>query len=164
MPFDNLGKKHFSEEQIDLIDNALKLAFDSLAVLSENLTPKERSKYGKVGPQKEMIIDKVRFYQQHQPQNCAPDVDWNEFNLDYKDRKAASRMLTMVKSIEELLLNIRILRDHDNLKASLTDYQYTQYRNRFAGGAEFSIKIDEIKGFFPKTGKKLKNKNGKKED
>ena len=164
MPFDNLGKKHFNDEQINIVNEALKVAYDNLVILSENLTPKERSKYGKVGPQKEIIIDKVKYYQQHHIESCSPEVDWEEFKLDYKDRKAASQMITRVRSIEEVLLNIRILRDHDNLKAALSDYQYTQYRNRFTGGAEFSRKIDDIKGLFPKTGKKLKPKKDKNED
>ena len=66
MPFDNLGKKHFTPEQVTQLDAALQLVFQSLQAMAENLTPKERSKYGKVGAQKELLIDKVKDYHQNQ--------------------------------------------------------------------------------------------------
>ncbi|MGK4566714.1 hypothetical protein [Flavobacterium sp. 3HN19-14] len=108
----------------------------------------------------ELLIDKVKDFQENQPENCAPEVDWHEFHNDYKDRKLAAQMLSMVKTLEGLLLDIRILRDHDNYKAALSEYKYVQYRNRFtSGSAGFEHKIAEIRQFFPKTGKKSKDKN-----
>lgn len=153
MPFDNLGRKHFTETQLDTLQTALQTVLDQISDMSENLSPKERSRYGKVGDQKELLIDKVRDYHESDSANSAPDVDWDAFLLDYNDRKSASQLLAITRSIEYTLMNIKILADHNNYQASLTDYQYANYRNRLATGSVFSKKIDEMKVFFPKTGK-----------
>ncbi|MGK4566715.1 hypothetical protein [Flavobacterium sp. 3HN19-14] len=50
MSFDNLGNTHFNEEQKTVIFEALQLAIVNLEGMSANLSPKERSKYGKVVP------------------------------------------------------------------------------------------------------------------
>ena len=153
MPIDNLGKIHFTEEQIKSINEALTLINTTLLGLSENLTSAERSKYGKVGQKNILLINKARDYHQSQPGLQSPEVDWNEFELDYKDRSQAAQMLSQTKSIEQLLLNIRILRDHDNYTDALRDYQYAKYKNRFSGEMGYETKINAMKVFFPKTGK-----------
>ena len=99
MPIDNLGKIHFTEEQIQSINEALTLINTTLLGLSENLTSAERSKYGKVGQKNILLINKARDYHQSQPGLQSPEVDWNEFELDYKDRSQAAQMLSQTKSI-----------------------------------------------------------------
>ena len=163
MPSENLARNHFTESQIEALDQALALVLESLTPMTVNLTPKERSKYGKVGPQKELLIDKVKDFLENQPNKASPDVDWEEFLLDYKDRKTAWQLLAKTRSIERMLMNIKILSDHDNYNAALRDYQYAQYRDRFSSGDNFATKIQEVRAFFPKTGKSAAGPKKKKE-
>ncbi|PWA04292.1 hypothetical protein [Flavobacterium psychrotolerans] len=157
MPIDNLGKIHFTEEEIHAVNQALNLINTTLLGLAENLTAAERSKYGKVGAKNTLLIDKAMDYHRSQPDLQSPEVDWQEFELDYADRIQASQMLSQTKSIEQLLLNIKILRDHDNHTDALRDYQYAKYKNRFTNQAGYETKIDQMKVFFPKTGKTKKS-------
>lgn len=156
MPIDNLGKIHFTDVEIHAVNQALNLINTTLLGLAENLTAAERSKYGKVGGEKILLIDKARDYQRNQPNLQSPEVDWKEFELDYADRIQASQMLSQTKSIEQLLLNIKVLRDHDNYTDALRDYQYAKYKNRFDNQTGYETKMDQMKAFFPKTGKTKK--------
>ena len=153
MPIDNLGKTHFSDAEIQSIHQHLDQLLDTLNNMSVNLTAEERRKYAKVGEQNKLLINKVKDYHEVQSQLQSPEVDWDEFKKDYNDRAQASAMLMKIRSLETQLLNIKILRDFDNYTDSLRDYQYAKYKNRFADQVGYSRKIDELKVFFPKTGK-----------
>ena len=152
MPLDNLCKVHFSEKQIQDINQALAVLTATLEGMSVNLSPSEHQKYGRVKEQNKLLIDKVKTYQENQPQLRSPEVDWNEFNLDYKNRLQASQMLLKIKAIENQLINIKILGDYDNYTDALKDYQYAKYKNRFANGSSYSKKIEDMIVFFPRTG------------
>lgn len=160
MPLDNFNKNHFTEEQITSLHESMDALLAIISGITVNLTPAERSKYGKVGNRSILLIENVKDYHESQPNLKSPDVDWVEFEKDYKDRKQAAGMISKVKSIHEMLLNIKILGDYDNYNASLMDYKYAQYKTRFADstGVGYESKIDELKVFFPKTGKKTKGK------
>jgi len=157
MPIDNLGNSHFTSEKKADIKAALAQIFELTESLAVNLTPKERSKYGKVGEKGKLLIDKVKSYHETQPNLQSPEVDWVEFEKDYQDRVFASGILSQLASLEERLLSIKILRDYDNKTDSLRDYQYAKYKNRFGSQPGFENKINQLKVFFPKTGK-TKNK------
>lgn len=152
MPIDNLGKIHFSEMQIQDINQALTVLTDTLAGISVNLTAAERQKYGRVKEQNKLLIDKVKNYHDNQPRLQSPEVDWKEFDLDYENRLQASQMLLKIKDIEKQLLNIKILGDYDNYADALRDYQYAKYKNRFANESGYSKKIEDMITFFPRTG------------
>ncbi|MGH2665500.1 hypothetical protein [Flavobacterium sp.] len=158
MPLDNLGKIHFSETEIQNIHQHLDALLTALSTVSVNLSAEERRRYAKVGEQNKLLINKVRDYQEGQPRLQSPEVDWEEFKKDYNDRAQASSMILKIKSLENMLLNIKILRDFDNYSDALRDYQYAKYKNRFADETGFSGKIEELKVFFPKTGKTKKKK------
>jgi hypothetical protein len=156
MPIDNLAKIHFSEEENLTIHQGLDQILETLTGLTINLTAAERRKYGKVGEQNKLLINKVRAFHQNDARLESPEIDWAEFERDYQDRVHASMMLAKIKSVEQLLLNIKILRDYDNYTDALRDYQYAKYKNRFADQIGYSSKIDALKVFFPKTGKTKK--------
>jgi hypothetical protein len=156
MPIDNLGATHFTEEQKQGIQEALVQIFALTESLSVNISSKERSKYGKVGEKGKLLIDKVKSYHETQPRLKSPEVDWVEFENDYQDRAFASGVLAQLKSLEERVLSIKILRDYDNKTDALLDYQYAKYKNRFASEVGYETKIEELKVFFPKTGKTKK--------
>jgi hypothetical protein len=152
MPIDNLGKIHFSVKQIQDINQALDVLTKALAGMSVNLTAAEHQKYGRVKEQNKLFIDKVKNYHDNQPMLQSPEVDWKEFDRDYENRWQASQMLLKIKSIESQLINIKILGDYDNYTDALRDYQYAKYKNRFAEAMGYSKKIEDLIGFFPRTG------------
>lgn len=152
MPIENLGKIHFSKQQIQDINKALTALTDTLAGMSVNLTAAEHQKYGRVKEKNKLLIDKVKNYHDNQPRLQSPEVDWKEFDLDYENRLQASQMLSKIKAIENQLINIKILGDYDNYTDALRDYQYAKYKNRFANESGYSKKIEDMIVFFPRTG------------
>lgn len=160
MPLDNLGKVHFKDQQIQEINENLYSVFQILSDMAINLNSLERRRFAKVGEQNKLLINKVKQYHKSQPDLRSPEVDWVEFEKDYNDRYQASQMLAMVKSIETLLMNVKIAGDYDNYTDALKDYKYAKYKNSFANQTGYAGKIDALKGFFPKTGKTKKAKNG----
>ena len=153
MPIDNFAKNHFTETEKQQLDGAITTILNIVATHTYNLTPKERSQYGKIGDQKRLFIDKVRDIQKTQTNLCSPDIDWNEFEADYQTRQYAANKLNQLESVAKLLLNIKILHDYDNFNDALLDYRYCGYKNRFGNQNGFEQKINSLKGFFPKTGK-----------
>ncbi|REG96097.1 hypothetical protein [Flavobacterium aquicola] len=152
MPIDNLGKVHFSDKQIHDINQALAVLTTALEDMSVNLTPAEHRKYGRVKEKNKLLIDKVKNYHDNVPQLSSTEVDWEEFNRDYNNRFQASQMLFKIKSIENQLINIKIVGDYDNYTDALRDYQYAKYKNRFASEHGYERKIDDMAVFFPRTG------------
>ena len=156
MPIDNLGKTHFSAQQIQDVNQALDVLTEALAGMSVNLTAAEHQKYGRVKEQNKLLIDKVKNYHDNQPILQSPEVDWEEFDRDYENRRQTSQMLLKIKSIEYQLISIKILGDYDNYTDALRDYQYAKYKNRFASQHGYERKIDDMVVFFPRTGKTKK--------
>ncbi len=154
MPIHNLGKIHFTHEQINSIHDSLNAVWDTITAMAVNLSPEERNRLGKVADKKGLLIDKVKDYKESSPRLLSPEVDWEEFDKDYNDRYQIRSILSKMQTVERVLHDIKILRDFDNYTDSLLDYKYAQYKNRFADEAGYENKIEEIKQFFPKTGKK----------
>lgn len=152
MPLDNLGKVHFSKQQIQDINQALDVLTENLAGMSVNLTAAEHKKYGTVKEKNKLLINKVKSYHDNQPSLQSPEVDWEGFDLDYENRFQASQMLSKLKSIENQLINIKILGDYDNYTDALRDYQYAKYKNRFGNNHGHAQKIENLIVFFPRTG------------
>ena len=159
MPIENIGKNHFTDAEKQQLDDAIQTILDIVGPNAYNLTPKERSKYGKVGEQKKLLINKVKDFHDSQPSLDSPDVDWKEFEADYATRNYAEQLLHKLKSITHVMLGIKIFHDRDNLLDALRDYRYAGYKNRFGNQIGYSKKINELKVFFPKTGKTKKKED-----
>lgn len=157
MPIDNLAKTHFTEDQKNEINGALNHIFDVVQNHAVNLTAKERSQYGKVGEQGKLLLNKVKDFLDSNTGLESPDVDWEEFKKDYDDRAFASGVLSQLESLKTQMLSIKILRDYDNKVDALRDYKFAQYKNTLPNGGEYSVKVDKLKQFFPKTGWRKKN-------
>jgi len=159
MPIENLARNHFSEAEKQQLDEAVQTILSIISPHTYNLNAKERSQYGKVGEQKKLLINKVRHFQQSQPNLASPDVNWEEFEADYQTRTYAENKLNQLKSALLMMLSIKILHDHDNYKDALQDYRYAAYRSKFNNQVGHLTKMDSLKGFFPKTGKKKKKED-----
>ncbi len=159
MPIDNFGKNHFTEAEKQQLDAAISSILSIVAPKTYNLSPKERSKYGKVGEQKKLFLNKVKELHDSQPSLASPDVDWAEFDADYATRAYSEMKYLQLQSAVQMLLNIKILHDRDNLNDALRDYQHAGYKNRFGNQHGYSSKVEELKVFFPKTGKMKKKED-----
>lgn len=156
MPIDNVAKNHFTDAQKQQLNDAINTILSIIEPNTYSLTPKERSKYGKVGEQKKLLLNKVKQFHDSQPNFSSPDVDWTEFEADYATRTYVEMKYLQLKSAMQMLLNMKILHDHDNHVDALRDYQYAIYKNKFGNQPGYSNKIEELKVFFPKTGKTKK--------
>jgi len=151
MPFTNLEGRHFSAAEKTSINNALQVLETVLNPKTVNLTPKERNDYASVAESNKLIVNKVKDYRDNQPGLSSPDVDWNEFMLDYDSRAYIKAVLLRIGSLAQLLDNARILHDWDNYQASLDDYKYTKYKNS-TGATGYEVKERELSQFFNRTG------------
>ncbi|HQU84725.1 MAG TPA: hypothetical protein PKY59_16420 [Pyrinomonadaceae bacterium] len=152
----NLVKFFLTKEEIEQliyhitqIENILR---GKLAVLSR----KERSHYGSVKEKNKLLIDKAYQYRQSIPSISSPDVDWEEFNRDYKMRGFIESFLLRIAALVYSLESTKILHDYDNYRDTLTDYAYTQYKIA-SGESGYDQKADEMQQFFNRTSKTNRN-------
>lgn len=151
MSINNLNNQHLTEEQITSINKAFAELEKALEPVNINLTAEDRNRYGRVNEQNKLFINKTRDYAQNQPTLRVPDVNWEEFERDFKSRTFLESIISRLKNLEDRCTNSKILYDFDNYQDALQDYAYTQYRaNSQAVGYE--QKYAEQKQFFASRG------------
>lgn len=89
-------------------------------------------------------------------------MDWVEFEADYEDRLFLELLAFEVRALLYDIESTKMLHDHDNYQAALTDYAYSQYRSE-RGGVGAIAKFLELRQFFPRgqRGDEKKNTNNK---
>lgn len=147
MPFVNLNDKHYTEAEKTAVLSALETLENLLRPKLSSLTPEERITYGSVAEQNKLVINKVRDFRISQQALSSPDVDWEEFEADFQSRSFLQNILMRLDTMQLGLNSSRILHDWDNYQASLTDYDYTKYKNS-TGALGYQAKALEIKQFF----------------
>lgn len=147
MPLSNLNNAHLTPAEITAAQDALTQLETALAMLTVTLTPQERSAYGSVNEQNKLLVNKVWDYRQNTPNLSVPDLDWVEFENDYKSRLVMENLQNRLGALQERIKNSKILYDYDNYQSALEDYAYTAYR---AGSqvAGYETKMNELKQFF----------------
>ena len=148
----NMNSDHFTDaEKTEILDHLKSL---ETAVTSKliNLSKIDRKKYGRIDEQNKLFVNKVQEYQINQSQMRDPEVDWAEFNNDFKSREFCEIVSNRLKAISTGLENKKILHDYDNYIDSLSDYDYTKYKSRSANPG-FDVKKEELGQFFKKTPK-----------
>lgn len=150
MPFSNLTENHISDETIALLTAALAQVETIIAGFTQNLSAQERRRYGRINEQHKLFTNKVNDYHQTNPELQSPDVDWVEFEKDYKDRQVLEAQILRLKSILKMATDAKILHDYDNYQNALVDYRYAKFKTRTSGGSQYSVKFDELKQFFPR--------------
>ena len=153
MPINNLNNAHLTEAQMNDIKTALSTLETALSALNVTLTPEERRTYGSVNEQNKLLINKVWDYRQNSPNLSQPDLDWAEFENDLKSRQFIENITHRVAAIVERLKNSKILHDYDSYQAALDDYAYTSYKAG-SNAAGYETKMNELKQFFPRSGKR----------
>ncbi|GAA4273177.1 hypothetical protein U6A24_07860 [Aquimarina gracilis] len=137
------------EEQLEaenLVSKLEAIFIDKLSALTE----KERQDYKAINERNKLFVNKVWDYRRHSAGLSSPDVDWQEFESDYKARAFAEYLLGRIGSIAYRLESTKILHDHDNYRDALNDYAYSQY-SKGAGKPGFTEKVAELKQFFNRT-------------
>jgi hypothetical protein len=74
-------------------------------------------------------------------------------------RTHASGLILRLRSLEGMLKDMKALNDHDNYKDALKDYRYAQYKMESSQDLGYETKVERMRGFFPKTGKRKKKEN-----
>ncbi len=151
MSLDNLNSNHFTPDEKNDANNAVKALELILVPKLRNLSPDERVKYGSINEQNKLIVNKVYDYNKNQPNLSSADVDWEEFRNDYESRAFIQAIMVRLQSLLTGLDNTKVLHDFDNYQASLTDYGFSQYK---AGTKTpgFETKVNELSQFFNRTG------------
>lgn len=153
MSITNLGFKHLTEAQQAEFDNATAVLIAILKDVTQPLDEKQRISFGSINEKNKLFVNKVNDYKVTRPDLSSPDVNWDEFVKDFKDRSFSDTRLNTQMDIVRMLTDFKIVHDYDNYQAALKDYSYTQYK---AGGNEptpgFKEKEKELKQFFPRSG------------
>ena len=152
MPLTNLNSAHLTEAQVTAAQNALTELENALAIITVQLTPEDRIKYGSINEQNKLLVNKVKDFRQSNPNLSVSDVDWDEFDKDFASRNVFESLINRLNALVIKLQGAKILHDYDNYQAALDDYAYTTYRA--ATGADgYENKYNELKQFFGRTTK-----------
>lgn len=152
MPLNNFENKHFTSDEETTILNLLTALEAAMSSKLRNLTPGERLQYGSVKEHNKLFVNKVKEYNDIQPQLSSSDVDWEEFNHDYNSRSFLEVVIQRLKTLQTGANNAKILHDWDNYKAALTDYGYTRYKKSTVATG-YETKAGELSKFFLNRGK-----------
>ena len=157
MSVNNLSNHHLTEPEINAILNALNDLERAMEPLNINLTPEDRNKYGRVDEQNKLFINKVHDFATQQTNLRTMDVDWDEFEKDFKSRAVLENIISRLNNLSIRANNSKIFHDFDNYQDALADYAYTQFRanSKIVG---FEDKYNELRQFFAKS-KKKQDKN-----
>ncbi|HBK31406.1 hypothetical protein [Limibacterium fermenti] len=154
----NLNNKHLDEAQQTEVDTALKALEAALAPVVVNLEPKDRLKYGSINESNKLVVNKTYDYHKNQPELDSPDVDWVEFEKDYKSRAFLENIINRLQSLERGTINAKTLHDYDNLQSALVDHGYCSYKAG-TGTPGFEEKNNEVSQFFARSGKTIEKKS-----
>ena len=157
MSVNNLNNHHLTEPEINAILNTLNDLERAMEPLNINLTPEDRNKYGRVDEQNKLFINKVHDFATQQTNLRTMDVDWDEFEKDFKSRAVLENIISRLNNLSIRANNSKIFHDFDNYQDALADYAYTQFRanSKMVG---FEDKYNELRQFFAKS-KRKQDKN-----
>ena len=147
MPFNNFESRHFNEDEERAVTDAIFKLEEALVNKLANLTSSERQQLGSIKEQNKLVVNKVYEYSKNHPQLRSTDVDWDEFERDYRSRAFLEQVIQSLEQLLDGVLSAKILHDNDNYKASLVDYEFTKYKNSTSTPG-FKKKEMELKQFF----------------
>ncbi len=147
MPFNNYNNRHFSTQEDDLIKDLLTQLEAAFAQKMANLTPEERQRFGSISQQNKLVVQRVRDYSVSHTGLKNPDVDWVEFEADFRSRMILEHAIDRLRTLERGISNAKILHDYDNFQAALRDYEYAKFKNNSTTPG-YEGKVKEIGRFF----------------
>ena len=148
----NIIQSRYTEADVTKIDNIITQLENENAGKTETLDADERSRYGSINEQNKLVVNKAWQYRQSQPALSAPNVDWVEFEKDFKARNFLENWINRLNALVHSLESTKIKHDYDNFQDALKDYGYSQYQ-KGAGEDGYDVKVEEYKTFFTKSPK-----------
>jgi len=134
---------------------SLNTALDNVAITltpkTVNLTAEERQKYGSIGEQNKLIVQKVELQANTHPSFKSPQVNWTEFASDNQMRRNWEMLQSKLDVLVNIVQNSKILYDKDCYDAALVQYNYIKYlAETQTPGADQLYR--ELQQFFNRTG------------
>jgi len=123
MALENLISLALTPAELTAIDNAITIIETTLAGKVVNLTPEERSQYGRISNRTENWIDKVKGYVGTTPALVPPYIDTTEYSKDYQARQDLKPRLTRLASVFESLDDTQKLISSDLWHNSIAFYR-----------------------------------------
>lgn len=142
-----MKEDHITDEQYQTIIDALTAFEAACAPLYSVLTREQKQKYGSISEQNKLIVNKANDLKRDFPAQVSPDVNWVEFDADYKSRSQIEEILLRAQQATDQMKASKILYDYDNYQAALKDYKYAKYKND-CGDKGYSVKVEQYKQFF----------------
>ena len=124
MSVNNLNNHHLTEPEINAILNALNDLERAMELLNINLTPEDRNKYGRVDEQNKLFINKVHDFATQQTNLRTMDVDWDEFEKDFKSRAVLENIISRLNNLSIRANNSKIFHEFED--------KYNELRQFFA--------------------------------
>ncbi len=151
----NVIQDSFTQEDRNKAESLVDQLENLLTPKLSALTEKQRQEYKAINEKNKLFVNKVWSYYQNSELLSSPDVNWQEFERDYKARAFTESLLARVQSIAYQLESTKILHDYDNYQDALNDYAYSQY-SKGAGKSGFTEKVAELRQFFNRSRTTLK--------
>lgn len=153
MAMENSISISFTDAEKVTLTNAIQAIAGVMAGKGKSLTPKERSRYGRVKYEKEVWIGKVKTHMDQQPNRIPDIVDGNEFKRDYEAHTLINNWLNLLEAQYELLQDTNLLLGYDLDVNSLIFYRRIQADAKSNDPGAKTI-YDDLKQQFPGPGRK----------
>ncbi|MFN0201040.1 MAG: hypothetical protein ACKVTZ_05940 [Bacteroidia bacterium] len=150
MPLKDLIQNQLTVTDKQAIDQHIAGLLSVIAGKTISLSPEERQKYGSINEKNKLIVEKVKMYQQSQPQFNSPKVNWGEFEQDFDARTYLEAKIAQLQGIIAQLTDNKTLHDYDNYQDSLSQYRYIKYLASEDTPGIFPIQED-LQQLFPRT-------------
>lgn len=135
-------------------------ANEILAIVSAklpDLPADKRHQYGSINEHNKLLVNKAHDIISLGSKQIPPEVDWVEFENDYKARAFYGNLLTTLANITSRLESAKMMHDYDNYNDTLVLYRYLDYLRRSdVPGAETNY--NELHEFFPRAKKSKTSK------
>lgn len=151
MPLKDLILSHFDANERSTVMQLLQQVRNILEPKLVQLSAEDRQRYGSIGEENKKLVNKVKDLLEDDPSTAPTEVDWQEFLLDYQDRRFLESVKIFMQTLGLEIDSTKILHDYDNYQNALTYYRFQAYRAS-NGVLNAAGKVEELKQFFPRTG------------
>jgi hypothetical protein len=126
--------------------------FNIIKAKLPDLSAEKRRFFGSINEQNKLLVNKARDITTVNPTQIPPEVNWTEFESDYKARTFYEGVLLIINNITSRLESAKMMHDYDNYNDALVLYRYLDYLRRSdVPGAEVSY--NALREFFPRAKK-----------
>ncbi len=138
----------------DAETTTIRSHFESIkAILQQkfiNLTPDDRRIYGSINQQNKLLVNRVKDFNDNQPELSSPKVDWVRYVQHSTTPSNYEKIVDLADEITELCNDPRTLVDYTLYGMARQDYRFTKFNAEDDGGEApgFEAKYNDLKEFF----------------